>query len=458
MTPELVVRSRRVVTPDGVTAAAVHIAEGRVSAVTAFDALPAGVPLRDAGDLAVMPGVVDTHVHVNEPGRTEWEGFETATRAAAAGGVTTIVDMPLNSIPATTTVAALDAKRSAAQGRIAVDVAFWGGVIPGSAPHQPGLCDAGVRGFKCFLVPSGVDEFPASGEVELRAALPILAARNVPLLVHAELSGPIERAVTRLAGEDVRCHDSWMQSRPPGAELAAIELLIRLAREFRARIHIVHVSAAESIPLIRAARGEGLRITAETCPHYLTFASEDVPLGATEFKCAPPIRRAANREALWTALLDGELDLVASDHSPCPPEMKCRDTGDFTHAWGGVASLETSLAAVWTGLSARTTEQHGSTRPNKGRLEQLARIMCAAPAQLAGLSDRKGTLSVGADADFVIWDPDAQFTVVPERLQQRHKLTPYAGMSLRGVVDSTYLRGRAVYERGVVHDGGGRLL
>lgn len=448
MTSVHVVRSRRVVTPDGVRPAAVHVEDGRIRAVTAFDDVVPDGRLHDAAELVVMPGVVDTHVHINEPGRTEWEGCRTATRAAAAGGVTTVVDMPLNSVPATTTVEALEEKRAAARGQVVVDVAFWGGVVPGNAGEIAGLCDAGVRGFKCFLVPSGVDEFPAVGERDLREALPIVAARGLPLLAHAEVPGPIERATSLATGSDPRRYAQWLASRPAEAELEAIDLLVRLAGEFGARVHIVHVATARALPLLRAAREEGLAITAETCPHYLTFAAEEIHDGATEFKCAPPIRDRENREALWRAVLDGSLDLVATDHSPCPPAMKCRATGDFMQAWGGIASLQLGLAATWSGLSARG-----------GSLERLVEVMCAAPARLAGLEGRKGTLSPGADADLTIWDPDATFVVDEQQLHHRHKPTPYRGMTLRGTVDSTFVRGRRVYRGGVVlEESGGTLL
>lgn len=445
-TTDIVVRGRRVVTQDGIRPAAIHLREGRISSVRAYADVPTGASLRDAGDLLVMPGLVDTHVHVNEPGRTEWEGFETATRAAASGGVTTIVDMPLNSVPPTTTVAALAEKRRAADGRIAVNVAFWGGVVPGNAAELAALCDAGVRGFKCFLVPSGVDEFPAVSEGDLRAALPILAERDRPLLVHAELQEPIERAGGKAAGGDPRAYGAWLQSRPDEAEVEAVALLARLAREFDAHIHVVHVSSAAAIPLIREARAEGVRLTAETCPHYLTFAAEDVAPGATAFKCAPPIRERANREGLWAALLEGDLQLVASDHSPSPPAMKYVRDGDFRKAWGGIAGLELGLAATWTGLSSRG-----------GGLERLVDWLSAAPARLAGLEGRKGVIAAGADADLVIWDPNASFTVDPVRLHHRHKLTPYAGMTLRGRVMATFVGGHLVHERGIVDTAHGRL-
>ena len=445
-TADVVVRSRRVVTQDGIRPASIHVHEGRIKAVTAHADVPAGALVRDAGDYLVMPGLVDTHVHVNEPGRSEWEGFETATRGAAAGGVTTIVDMPLNSVPATTSAAALKAKRAAAQGHTAVNVAFWGGVVPGNTAELPALCDAGVRGFKCFLVPSGVDEFPAVNEEDLRAALPILAEHDLPLLVHAELPGPIEAASAAAANGDPRAYSTWLASRPPQAELEAIALLVRLAREFGSRIHIVHVSTAEAVPLIRAARADGLRITAETCPHYLTFAADDIAAGATQFKCAPPLRDRANRDALWQALLAGDLQLIASDHSPCPPSMKCLRDGNFMKAWGGIAGLEVGLAAVWTGLSSRG-----------GGLERLTEWLSAAPARLAGFEGRKGVIAAGADADLVVWDPNATFVVEAERLHQRHKLTPYSGMTLRGRVDATLIRGHLVHERGMVDNAHGRL-
>jgi allantoinase len=442
---DLVVRSRRVVTQDGVRPAAVHVRDGRITSVRAHADVPHGVTVRDAGDLIVMPGLVDTHVHINEPGRTEWEGFETATRAAAAGGVTTLVDMPLNSVPPTTTAAALEEKRNAANGRIAVNVAFWGGVVPGNTGELPALCDAGVRGFKCFLVPSGVDEFPAVSERDLRAALPILVERDRPLLVHAELPGPIDRSSRGAAG-DPRDYATWLASRPAEAELDAVALLVRLAREFAARIHVVHVSSARTIPLIRQARAEGLRVTAETCPHYLTFAAEDIAPRATAFKCAPPIRARADRDALWQALLDGDLQLVASDHSPCPPEMKTAVDGDFLKAWGGVAGLELGLAATWTGLSGRG-----------GDPEHLVQWLSAAPARLAGFEGRKGAIAAGADADLVIWDPNASFTVEPDRLHHRHTLTPYAGLTFRGRVQATLVGGHLVHERGIVDTAHGRI-
>jgi allantoinase len=437
----LIVRGRRVVLPDGERPASVRIEQGVIVDVSEDGRGPqdAGFEVIDAGGLVVSPGIVDTHVHVNEPGRTDWEGFDTATRAAAAGGVTTIVDMPLNSIPATTTAAALEAKRAAARGRCHVDVAFWGGVVPGNAGDLDPLVDAGVRGFKCFLSPSGVDEFPHVGEHDLREAMPILARRGVPLLVHAEDPRQLDQLVS--AGAPVAEYRRYLATRPPAAELAAVELMIRLARELATRVHIVHVAGAEAVEAIARAKAGGVPITAETCPHYLTFAADDIPDGATEFKCAPPIRESSHRDALWEGLRTGALDLIATDHSPAPPSMKPR--GDFLQAWGGIASLELSVSAVRSAAPAASPDQNGASAASL-----IGRWMSAAPASLAGLAERKGRIAPGFDADLVIWDPDAETTVDPQRLQQRHKLTPYAGRRLRGVVKTTLLRGERVWDGG----------
>ncbi len=436
MPPLVCLRSTSVVTPQGTRPACVHIAGERIVAVRNWADLVGGARLHDAGDRVVMPGVVDTHVHVNEPGRTEWEGFATATSAAAAGGVTTIVDMPLNAIPPTTTAVGLDAKRGAARGRVHVDVGFWGGVVPGNAGELDALCDAGVLGFKCFLAPSGVDEFPAVTEADLREALPIVARRGVPLLAHAESAAVLAAHEPR---GDPRRYETWLASRPADAEVDAIALLTRLGEEFGARIHVVHLSDGQAaIPQLREASAR-LALTVETCPHYLTFASEDISEGATAFKCAPPIRERANRERLWRGLIDGDVDMIASDHSPCPPHMKCAATGDFVRAWGGISSLEVALAAVWT--AARS---HGLT------LGHVCRWMSAAPARLAGLDARKGAIAAGMDADLVVFDPDETWAVDPARLLQRHKLTPYAGMRLTGRVHETWVRGRVVFREGEV--------
>ncbi|HUP18420.1 MAG TPA: allantoinase AllB [Gemmatimonadota bacterium] len=429
---DLVVRSRRVVLPDGVRPAAVLVADGRIAAVESSDLAVDAAEDVDLGDVALLPGGVDVHVHVNEPGRIEWEGFETATRAAAAAGVTTIVDMPLNSLPVTTTSAALEAKLQAAGDcDLAVDVAFWGGAVPGSAGEMPGLLGGGVLGAKAFLVDSGIPEFPASGEADLRAAMEALAALGAPLLAHAEspdaLGPPPPPGTRDLA--------AWAASRPAEAEVRAVRLLVRLARETGAAVHVVHVSAAEVLPEIAAAKAGGLPVTAETCPHYLTFAAGEITEGDTRFKCAPPIRGSANRERLWAGLADGTIDLVASDHSPCPPEMKRLKEGDCALAWGGIAGLGVVRAATWTGAASR-----GFGLPD------LARWTSAAPALLAGLHDRKGAIAPGLDADLVAWEPDFEWTVDPARLGHRWPVTAWDGRRLRGAALRTWVRGRTAWD------------
>lgn len=422
-------RSTRVATPDGVRPAAIHLEAGRITRVAAWEDFPAHPEAGfDAGKLLVVPGLVDTHVHVNEPGRTEWEGFATATRAAARGGITTICDMPLNSIPATTTLAALEQKRAAAQTQSLVNLEFIGGVIPGNTGHLSALRKAGVCAFKCFLTPSGVPEFPAVSESDLREALPVLAGLGVPLMVHAE-----DPSRLRSGGRGPsRRYADYLASRPVDAEHQAIAMLIRLLDWCPTPIHIVHLSSATSLELVRVARARGIPLTVETCPHYLTFAAEEIPDGATEFKCAPPLRSAAEREALWEALVAGDIDLVASDHSPCPPGLK--DTGgDFFAAWGGIASLELTLSAVWTGAKPRGVAP-----------EQVAVWMSANPARLVQLEKRKGAVAVGWDADLTVWDPEAAYVVEPALLEQRHKITPYAGRKLLGRVVATYSGGRLV--------------
>lgn len=424
---DLVIRGRRVVTLDGVRAASIHISKGRIAAVAAWEDAPPGVKIADAGELLVMPGLVDSHVHVNEPGRTNWEGFETATRAAAAGGITTILDMPLNSVPATTTAKALEVKRAAAAGKSLVNVEFIGGVVPGNAGELEGLRDAGVRAFKCFISPSGVEEFPHVTERDLTKAFPVLARLGLPLMAHAE--DPAHLA----SGGSSTSYADYLASRPVEAEHSAIELLVRLMSRARTPVHIVHLSSATSLPIVRGARKRGLPLTVETCPHYLTFAAEEIPEGGTEYKCAPPIRSAAERDALWTAVIEGEIDLVASDHSPCPPNMK-RTHGDFFSAWGGIASLQISFAATWTGARARGIAP-----------ARMAEWMSSAPAKLAGLDASKGAIAPGYDADIVVWDPDATFVVDPAALFHRHPVTPYAGRELRGVVRATFVAGRLVF-------------
>jgi len=434
----LIVRSERVGLPEGIRPATIHTRHGRIVAVGEYGDRPAGVREMDVGALVVFPGLVDTHVHINDPGRAEWEGFEHATRAAAAGGVTTLVDMPLNSIPPTTTVEGLERKRSAAHGRCYVDVGFWGGVVPGNARDLGPLASAGVLGFKCFLCPSGVEEFAHVSEADLRDALPITAALGLPLLAHAELPALLQDPLASADGSarDARRYATWLESRPDSSEHAAIEMLVRLAATFGAHVHVVHLASAEALPVIRAARAAGVALSVETCPHYLTFAAEDIADGATAFKCAPPIRSRRNRECLWDALAAGEIDFVATDHSPAPPPLKRLEDGDFVRAWGGIASLQLGLAVVWTGGAERGIP-----------LERLAGWLAARPATLAGLG-RKGAIAVGRDADFVVWDPDAETTVDAKALYHRHPITPYDGRRLRGRVLMTILRGTPVFDRG----------
>jgi allantoinase len=428
--------------------ASVHIADDRIVSVKRYDDVPDGCEIVEAAEgSVVMPGLVDTHVHINEPGRTEWEGFATATRAAAAGGVTTLVDMPLNSIPATTTLAGLKEKIAAARGQCHVDVGFWGGVVPGNVSELAPLQQAGVVGFKCFLIHSGVDEFPNVSEQDLRNALPELAKLNALLIVHAEVPGPIDQVEALPNGESKR-YATFLASRPRAAEDEAVELMIQLSQEFEARVHIVHHSSADSLSKLRAAKAGGTQITAETCPHYLALAAEEIADGATEFKCCPPIRERENSEQLWLALIDGTIDFVVSDHSPCPPDLKLRESGDFLKAWGGISSLQLRLPIIWTECQERGLE-----------LGQVARWLCSEPAKQVKLNYSKGSLAPGYDADVVIWDPQKQFRVAGEKLHHRHKLTPYEGRELSGVVEKTFLRGRKIYDDGeLIGEPAGELL
>jgi len=440
---DAVIRGNRVVMPGGVRPAAVHVAGGVIVAVTCPEAAPPSSPdhvTLDAGDLVIMPGLVDTHVHINEPGRTEWEGFATATRAAAAGGVTTLVDMPLNSVPPTTTLEGLRAKVRALEEKALVDVALCGGLVPSNAGIGSGLrelFDEGVLAFKCFLAESGVGEFSHVLEAELRAGMAEIARLGAPLFVHAELPEPLSEGEKDALGLDPRRYETYLRSRPRSAENAAVDLVLRLARETGCRAHIVHLSSSDALTTFRRARETNVPLTVETCPHYLTFASEEIPDGDTAFKCAPPIRETENRELLWSALREGLVDQVVTDHSPSSAEMKCSGSGDFMKAWGGISSLQIGLSAVWTGARAR-----GAT------ITDMASWMSAAPARLAGLTGRKGSIAVGCDADLVFWDPEAEHTIDASTLEHRHKNTPYQGRSLRGVVMRTILRGETIYERG----------
>jgi len=446
--PDFVIRGRQVVAAETsssaqtlsdsrITPASIHVKNGRIVEIKPFEEIPDNCTLFSVADESIiMPGLVDTHVHINEPGRTEWEGFATATHAAAAGGVTTLVDMPLNCIPPTTSLVGFQAKLAAAHDQCHVDVGFWGGVVPGNTRELRTLWEAGVVGFKCFLVPSGVDEFPNVTERDLREAMPELARLGAVLIVHAELPGPIDNACEAAEG-DPRQYQTFLNARPRAAENEAVELIIRLSRETGARVHIVHHSSADALPRLRATKANGVRITAETCPHYLYFAAEEIPDGATQYKCCPPIRERENREQLWQALDDGTIDMVVSDHSPCPPDLKCRDTGDFLKAWGGISSLQLRLPVMWTEAKKRGYS-----------IGDLAEWLCRAPAKLVGLDQTKGAIGVGFDADIVIWNPDKEIRVAPETIHHRHRLTPYEGEVLKGTIEKTFLRGQIVYDGG----------
>jgi allantoinase len=429
--------SRRVVTPEGIRPGAILVEGEKIQAVVSPDQAPRNFDTRDFGDAAILPGLVDSHVHINDPGRADWEGFYTGTRAAAAGGYTFLVDMPLNCLPATTTVAALEAKRAAAQGRCWVDWAAWGGVVHDNQDHIEALAAAGAPGFKCFLVHPGIDGFTMVTEQQLRASLPAVARTGLPLLVHAELPGPIDAATENLANADWRRYATYLESRPEEAELAAIRLLLSLCREYNFRLHIVHLSASAALQQLKVARSQGLAVSVETCPHYLHLTSETIKDGATVRKCAPPIRSRENRERLWQGLRDGVIDLVVTDHSPCQPAMKKLDEGNFRTAWGGISSLSLALPVMWTEACNR-----GFT------LLDIARWMAERPARLAGCAVRKGRIAAGFDADFVVFDPEGKFVVKEARLHYRHPLSAYIGETLCGVVKASYLRGKAVFLEG----------
>jgi allantoinase len=429
--------SDRVVTPEGIRPAAVLVEGEQIREVVEPGKISGHAELVDVGSLALLPGLVDSHVHINEPGRTEWEGFRTATRAAAAGGYTMVVDMPLNCLPATTTVDALRAKRLVAQGQCHVDWRAWGGVVADNHDEIEPLAAEGVGGFKCFLVSPGIDGFTMVTGRQLEMALPAIARTRLPLLVHAELPAPIDAATASLANSDWSHYSTYLQSRPEEAELAAIALLISLCRKYKFRLHIVHLSASPALPMLCAARAEGLPVTVETCPHYLHFAAEDISNGATLCKCAPPIRNRENRERLWQAFKDGMIDLVVTDHSPCPPEMKRLAEGSFKDAWGGIASLSVALPLMYSEACVRGFS-----------LSDIARWMAEEPARLAGCDQHKSRIAPGYDADFVVFDTESEFVVSEDRLHYRHPVSPYVGEKLRGVVKATYLRGKLVFEDG----------
>nr|WP_206323290.1 allantoinase AllB [Streptomyces sp. HNM0574] len=434
-------RSTRVITPDGERPASVAVADGRIAEVLPHDAeVPEGARLEDVGDDVLLPGLVDTHVHVNDPGRTEWEGFWTATRAAAAGGITTLLDMPLNSLPPTTTVENLRVKQDVARDKAHMDTGFWGGAIPGNVKDLRPLHEAGVFGFKCFLSPSGVDEFPELDPEQLESAIAEIASFDGLLIVHAEDPDHLHAAPQQGGPE----YKNFLASRPRAAENDAIARLIDLARRYEARVHVLHLSSSDALPMIAKARAEGVRITVETCPHFLTLTAEEVPDGATEFKCCPPIRERENQDALWQGLADGTLDCIVSDHSPCTADLK---SDDFGTAWGGISSLQLGLPAIWT-----------SARERGHSLEDVVRWMSSAPAGLAGLDDRKGAIEAGRDADFTVLAPEETFTVDAAELYHRNQVTAYAGKTLHGVVRSTWLRGEPVTDHGRITQKTGRLI
>ncbi|MFD7164598.1 allantoinase AllB [Streptomyces violascens] len=436
----LVLRSTRVITPEGTRPATVAVADGKIADVLPYEAeVPAGARLEDFGDDVLLPGIVDTHVHVNDPGRTEWEGFWTATRAAAAGGITTLVDMPLNSLPPTTTVENLRVKQEVAASKAHIDTGFWGGALPDNVKDLKPLHEAGVFGFKAFLSPSGVEEFPELDQKQLERSLAEIAGFGGLMIIHAEDPHELD-AAPHLTGPK---YADYLATRPRVSENTAIEGLIKAAKRVGARVHVLHLSSSDALPLIAAAKREGVKLTVETCPHYLTLTAEEVPDGASEFKCCPPIREDANRDLLWDALADGTIDCIVTDHSPSTADLK---TADFATAWGGISGLQLSLPAVWTEARKR-----GYT------LEDVVRWMSTATANLVGLT-QKGAIEAGRDADFAVLAPDETFTVDPAELQHRNRVTAYAGKTLHGVVKSTWLRGERIQHDGVIAEPTGRLL
>ena len=423
------IKSQRVIINGKICPAAITMQNGLIHEILPYDSLPDSVESEDYGNLVIMPGIIDAHVHINEPGRTKWEGFETATKAAAAGGITTLADMPLNSSPVTITLEALEMKRGAAKNKLTVDCSFYAGLIPGNEANIEPLLDAGVRGVKAFLCHSGIDEFPAATEKELRSVMPLLAKRDIPLLAHAEITDSDLPAFDN--------HSNYLQysaSRPERWEINATKLLINLCRETGCRVHIVHLASAKAAELLKDAKEEGLPITVETAPHYLFFSSENIPDGNTLYKCAPPIRDHNNREALHDALFSGVIDFVATDHSPSPPELKELKTGNLKKAWGGISSLQLLLPSLWT-----VTRKRGASPAD------ICRWLCSNPATFLNIFDQTGEIAPGKEASFVIWDSEKSFTVKASSLYHRHRLTPYDGLQLTGRVENVWLRGEKIY-------------
>ena len=428
---EFILHSNRTITPKGEAPAFVWVKDGAIKSVG--KTLPAqNIQLIDAGNNVLMPGVIDPHVHINEPGRTEWEGFNTATKAAISGGVTTLVDMPLNSSPVTTSVKSFEEKLKAAGQNLHTDCGFWGGVVPGNEGEIEPLIERGVLGFKAFLTHSGIDEFPNVTEDDLRRVMPVIAKHKLTLLVHCELAD--DRAPVMM---DRRSYKEYVASRPKHWEDDAIALMIRLCEDYNCRTHIVHLSSADSIEQIRKAKSRGLPLTVETAQHYLAFCAEEISDGATAFKCAPPIREKANNEQLWKALKDGIIDFVATDHSPATPDLKEIESGDFTKAWGGIASIQFALPVLWTAAKSR-----GFT------LNDVSRWLSANPAKLISQNANKGIIAEGSDADLIVMNPEESFVVSEDIIYHKHKLTPYTGSELYGIVKQTYLAGKKVYDNG----------
>ncbi|HEX7846502.1 MAG TPA: allantoinase AllB [Chitinophagaceae bacterium] len=430
--PAIAVKSERIVTPEGIRSGFVVITDAViVDIVNSVNGFNNEIPVIDVGSKVVMPGIIDPHVHINEPGRTEWEGFDTATRAALASGISSLVDMPLNSSPVTTTVKAFEEKLNAAKDKLHTNCGFWGGIVPGNEKEIEPLIEKGVLGFKAFLTHSGIDEFPNVTEADLRKVMPVIAKHGLPLLVHCELMGNVKSETSNTTS-----YSGYLASRPKKWEDDAIALMIRLCEEFHCRVHIVHLSSADSLPQIIAAKKKGLPLTVETAQHYLYFNAENIKDGQTLLKCAPPVREKANNEKLWQALKEGIIDFVATDHSPAPPAMKELSSGDFMKAWGGISSIQFALPVLWT-----AAKKHNCS------LEDIARCLCEKPALLPGL-DKKGKIAIGCDADLTIWDPEMKFTVTEEMILHKHKTTPYTGEELYGVVAQTWLTGEMVYDEG----------